>query len=207
MYKRPSVQKLTKEVLTQPSMKKTFSHSKNDSKAIISTNSKSQNQGSLKIQKQSYTKSDMKKQVCSQKWSDPRWNAPAKYFITYDSKRNIKISWPKKVKECNLKRSKSVSSYVPNYTYTVPKVKRNPNIKYVKAEIFKKHEKIRDQQFEDKLSELIGFQNGKLAFHFLYIFCGSKRSFLYFSILSHQFTSSVNPKLCKVFLLTIQKFQ
>lgn len=33
-------------------------------------------------------------------------------------------------------------------------IKRNPKVRYVKAEVFRKHEKLRDQQFEDKISEL-----------------------------------------------------
>lgn len=36
-------------------------------------------------------------------------------------------------------------------------IKRNPNIKYVKAEVFRKHERIRDQEFEDKIWELFSF--------------------------------------------------
>lgn len=33
-------------------------------------------------------------------------------------------------------------------------IKRNPRIKYVKADVFRKHEKIRDQEFEEKICEL-----------------------------------------------------
>jgi hypothetical protein len=38
-----------------------------------------------------------------------------------------------------------------NPEYTSLKVKRNPNIKYIKAETLKKYEKIRDQQFEQQI--------------------------------------------------------
>mmetsp|Transcript_13000 Transcript_13000/g.14639 ORF Transcript_13000/g.14639 Transcript_13000/m.14639 type:complete len:211 (+) Transcript_13000:742-1374(+) len=34
-------------------------------------------------------------------------------------------------------------------------VKRNPNVKYVKADVFHKHERIREQLFEDKINSLI----------------------------------------------------
>jgi hypothetical protein len=30
-------------------------------------------------------------------------------------------------------------------------IKRNPKVRYVKAEVFRKHEKIREQLFEDKI--------------------------------------------------------
>lgn len=34
-------------------------------------------------------------------------------------------------------------------------IKRNPRVKYVKADVFRKHEKIREQLFEDKIWELV----------------------------------------------------
>jgi hypothetical protein len=38
-------------------------------------------------------------------------------------------------------------------------IKRNPKVKYVKAEVFRKHEKLREQEFEDKICQLVNFNN------------------------------------------------
>ena len=70
-------------------------------------------------------------------------------------KGNIKISGPNgKIKECNLKRSKSVNVCDGEDPHST-EFKRNPRVKYVKADIFKKHEKLRNEQFEQKICELI----------------------------------------------------
>lgn len=61
-----------------------------------------------------------------------------------------------------MKRSKSMHQSAGSSSLNVG-IKRNPKIKYVKAEVFRKHEKIRDQQFEDKLCQLMSCSGEKEA--------------------------------------------
>lgn len=61
-------------------------------------------------------------------------------------------------KEISLKRSKSLGVHAVDEPKTLG-IKRNPKVKYVKADVFRKHEKIRDQEFEDKICELASFNN------------------------------------------------
>ena len=69
----------------------------------------------------------------------------------------MKISWaPSKPKEINMKKSKSISTKHQNDSTNLGII-RNSKVRYVKAEAFKKHEKIRDMEFEKKLWELTSF--------------------------------------------------
>uniref|UniRef100_A0A7S3KP86 Uncharacterized protein n=1 Tax=Euplotes crassus TaxID=5936 RepID=A0A7S3KP86_EUPCR len=53
-----------------------------------------------------------------------------------------------------MKKSKSMACNVKEDSLNLG-IKRNSKVKYVKADVFRKHEKIRDQLFEEKISELV----------------------------------------------------
>lgn len=94
-----------------------------------------------------------------EKCANPACSDNAKYFITYVPKLDQKpIKYDRRINEISLKRSKSMH-HVPVENSANLGIKRNPKVKYVKAEVFRKHERIRDQEFENKISQLMSFNN------------------------------------------------
>jgi hypothetical protein len=59
----------------------------------------------------------------------------------------------RKLMDMSIKRTKSMH-HPAEETPLDMNIKRNPKVRYVKAEVFRKHEKIREQLFEDKIWEL-----------------------------------------------------